>query len=51
MLIRFYLEADATIGCASVEYQAIQPLYKVEDVEEDIPKLLHLCCMYLLVID
>lgn len=50
MLESLTLEADATIGGACVEYQAIQPLHKVEDVEEDIPKLLHLCRVDILMV-
>lgn len=50
MLEGLTLKADATIGGARVEYQTIQPLYKVENVEEDIPKLLHLCCVDILMV-
>jgi hypothetical protein len=34
-----------------VEYQAIDPLYKVEQIEANIAQLSHLRCVYLFVIN
>lgn len=34
-----------------MEYQAIDPLHKVEYIEADIAQLSHLRCAYLLVVD
>ena len=34
-----------------MEHQAIYPLYKVEQIETDIPQLSHLRCVYLFVVD
>jgi hypothetical protein len=39
------------ISCASVEHQAIYPLYKVEQIEADIAQLSHLRCVYLFVVN
>ena len=34
-----------------MKYQAIDPLYKVEQIEADIAQLSHLRCVYLFVVD
>lgn len=34
-----------------MEHQAIDPLYKVEQIEADISQLSHLRCVYLFVVD
>ena len=51
MLVCLAFKANATIGGASVEYQAIDPLREVEQVETDIQQLSHLRRVNLLVID
>lgn len=47
----FAFKRYAAISGACVEHQAIDPLYKVEQIEADIAQLSHLCCAYLLVVD